>query len=809
MTSQYRCANQKRVKALIDHAELNGIEYLEVGADQRTLKLFLINALALPFTGAVVIVGGVRVRGAVVETVNGKERIAAEGDLRVTGVAAAGKVLTVTVNQPGDFSTYTLRLVAGPNDFTPPSGIDRQLAAVNFSFKVDCPSDFDCAPEDDCPPEKAEQPEFTYLAKDYASFRRLMLDRLSVVLPGWQERNAADVGVALVELLAYVGDHLSYMQDAAATEAYLATAHRRVSVRRHARLLDYPMHEGSNARAWVCFEYAGADLPLPAGTQLLTRGASDQTAVAPAALPRLLAQEQPAFFETLHDIVLQEARSRIRLHTWGDEQCCLPTGATRATLVAAPGLALAPGDLLVFEEVLSPTTTRKEDADPTHRHAVRLTSVQGGIQDRLKPDNPVDVLEVGWAEEDALPFPLCISSVAHDAPLADVSLACANVALADHGRRVVESGDGWSAPAAGPFSPRLRFGPLTQQGRVRLLATGKMALFDPDAPAAAALRWEMRDVRPALTLRAGGVEWTPQADLLGSDRFATEFVAEVGERDTTLRFGDDVLGLRPPPAAEFEAEYRTGNGAEGNVGAGAISRVVTAEGGLVRVWNPLPAVGGVEPESIEQVKQYAPTAFRTQERAVTPADYVELTQRRSDVQKAAAQLRWTGSWYTAFVTVDRRGGLPVDARFEDELRGYLGRYRMAGVDLEITPPTFVPLDIELEICVKPGHFRADVKAALLEAFSSGSLPGGRRGFFHQDNFTFGQPLFLSRLYAAALAVQGVDTVTAVRFQRYARPAENELEQSVLGVSDFEILRLDNDPNFPENGVIDFSVKGGL
>ena len=35
------------------------------------------------------------------------------------------------------------------------------------------------------------------------------------------------------------------------TEAYLDTARRRISVRRHVRLVDYPMHEGCNARAWV------------------------------------------------------------------------------------------------------------------------------------------------------------------------------------------------------------------------------------------------------------------------------------------------------------------------------------------------------------------------------------------------------------------------------------------------------------------------------------------------------------------------------------------------------------------------------
>ena len=57
--------------------------------------------------------------------------------------------------------------------------------------------------------------------------------------------------MTLVELLAYSADQLSYYQDAVATEAYLGTARRRASVRRHARLVDYAMHDGANARAWV------------------------------------------------------------------------------------------------------------------------------------------------------------------------------------------------------------------------------------------------------------------------------------------------------------------------------------------------------------------------------------------------------------------------------------------------------------------------------------------------------------------------------------------------------------------------------
>ena len=67
-------------------------------------------------------------------------------------------------------------------------------------------------------------------------------------MPDWTERHVPDLGVALVEVLAYTGDYLSYYQDAVATEAYLQTARNRVSVRRHARLTGYRLHEGCHAR---------------------------------------------------------------------------------------------------------------------------------------------------------------------------------------------------------------------------------------------------------------------------------------------------------------------------------------------------------------------------------------------------------------------------------------------------------------------------------------------------------------------------------------------------------------------------------
>jgi predicted phage baseplate assembly protein len=297
--------------------------------------------------------------------------------------------------------------------------------------------------------------------------------------------------------------------------------------------------------------------------------------------------------------------------------------------------------------------------------------------------------------------------------------------------------------------------------------------------------------------------------LLNSAANATEFVVEIDTDGAAyLRFGDDLLGKRPEAGTQFTGTYRVGNGVEGNVGAESLAHIVTGLTAISLVRNPLPAQGGVEPETIEDVRQRAPAAFRTQERAVTEADYAEVTQRDKRVQRAAATFRWTGSWHTVFLTVDRLGGLLVDDPFKISIRDFIERYRMAGYDLEVDAPRFVSLQIDMHVCVKPDYFRSDVKAALLETFSNQILTDGRRGVFHPDNFTFGQTVYLSPLITAAQAVDGVESVQVTVFQREGQDDVKPLQTGFLPMGRLEIARCDNDRNFAERGVFVLTMGGG-
>ena len=474
-----RRAHVRALQGKQGYPDLNGLDYVEVVNEngQTTLAAYFIGKLPTqlsvdrPSLGDYLrIEGGRRVRDIRIVDV----------DPHVEEDPELDDYLILYVDRPGDFSTYTLRLIGI-------EGIDPRYDHADFSFKVDCPGDLDCATTDTCPPPTLDEPDISYLAKDYASFRQLILDRLALVMPEWQERHVPDLGIALAEVLAYVGDHLSYYQDAVATEAYLDTARQRISVRRHARLVDYLMHEGCNARAWLCLSVSSATFDLDLQnvyfvTRLDATQSATQDILTDDELHQLPAGTAGTYevFEpvTRSTLTLREARNEIHFYTWGQRECCLPKGATSATLLdgwmigsgapdhatnkkqTAPqpptldidklprALQLKEGDVLIIEEVTGPKTGLPADADPAHRHAVRLTRVVPTVDALFTREEqvngttvhlPTPLLEVEWADEDALPFATCVSTMG-PAPdclyLDNVSVARGNVILVDHGRTV-------------------------------------------------------------------------------------------------------------------------------------------------------------------------------------------------------------------------------------------------------------------------------------------------------------------------------------------------------------------------------------
>jgi hypothetical protein len=815
----------------------NGLDYVEVGEDPTALHAYFLGKLPPELK---------------VDSPDLPRYLAIEGGDVITGIRIVDAdpvvdpnperddYLVLHIDREGDRSRYTLRLVGV-------EGIDPNYATAEFSFRIDCAGDLDCKPACDCAPPAFDEPRPNYLAKDYASLRQLILDRFALLMPGWQERHVPDLGITLVELLAYVGDYLSYYQDAVGTEAYLGTARQRISVRRHARLVDYRLHEGCNARAWVRVG-VDTDTPALAYSQLAfitpwREGLGDADRLV---RPEQLAGLPPSAFEwfeplvadATQTVVFRAAHTRISFYTWGRRSCCLPQGATSATLRdtwlddGTRALHLQPGDVLVFAEVKGARTGVAADADPSRRWAVRLTAVTAD-EDPLYPvqvgsgestqSRPVPVLEIAWAAADALPFALCLSAIGmapECAYLEDVSVAWGNIVLVDHGRSVPaeplgpvpasadpaccecegEPSDVLVRPA--PFRPVLAQSPLTHGEPVP----------DLQRPASESLAQDPRAALPALTVveDGSGAVWIAAIDLLASGPDDRRIVAEIDNNGIAhLRFGDGELGRQPDAGSLLAAHYRVGIGAAGNVGAEAISCIVisglTLDGVTFAPSNPLPAQGGTDPEAIEQARLFAPLAFRkVLRRAITADDYAAIAAQNPELQGAQAALVWTGSWYEADVALDPWRRDAADPQLVAEVEAALYRVRRMGHDVRVQPAVYVAIALGLAVCALPGYDRGHVKAALQQRFVG--VPGG---FFDSDQLTFGQSVYLSRIVATAMAVPGVMCVTVTEFHRYGQPTNQEIENGVLPLAAHEIAELANDPDHPERGFIAIDVEGGM
>jgi hypothetical protein len=575
-----------------------------------------------------------------------------------------------------------------------------------------------------------------YLAKDYDSFRSLLLDHLAASTSLSTSPDVASVESALVEVLAYVGDNLSYFQDAVATEAYLATARQRVSVRRHARLLDYRLNEGCSARVWACLETAADDVPVPRGTALLTRIKEVEAVRVPRGF-----EASTFVFETMHDVLLVRAHNRMALH----DPATPPRPGDTAAKLAGSLERLAAGDVLIFRHL------------PEGRaQAVRLISAEA----------KADWTEIAWQEEDAFPAAF---------PDGGSWTILGNVVLADHGQsfvaRLPEVPREGLAELSLPF-PDLSFGVPYQHAEAVLRSAAQTMEQDP------------RAAEPMLSLRetaafldeqaiAGRQAWTGARDLVHAAQFDRSFAVEPsGGPEATLRFGDGVHGRRLQPDWTYFAHYRSGRGARGNIGPGTLAHVVTADDRILGISNPLPGSGGADPETLAEARMLAPFASADLRRCVTADDYVSMTEAFPDVLAAVASRDWNPTGSVVSIAVRRTMDRAWDEAFAARLRSWLDPLRMIGDRLELSGPRYVRPDVAMELSLASGRAPTEVAAAVRDRLAG-------------LQFGFGERVDPARLAAAVREVPGVAAVQILRLSRDGSAAAASIE-----AAPDEIVRLD-------------------
>jgi hypothetical protein len=837
-----------RKSALCDQDALTGIDFIQVVEPQvqTVLRIFFMvepsallpvpmgsSSLAAP-PGAGSNAGPLQDEPSIAVTIRSTEtgeavRVEARGWRRVRAPAGIRLALEVEVAAPGDFSLHSLTIEDARVD---PFFNDRV-----FSFKQGCPSVFDCRVP--CDPDPAGGPDHPvdYLARDFHSFRRALLDFAAERYPGWSEPLEADQAVMLMEIMAALGDEFAYSQDRIARELALDSATQRRSRSALARLVDYAPDPGSAATA----ELAVA----------VRAGAGGAFADAGARIWALPEGRPPIPFSVRAAPPWHhEAWNEIPLHQPDSDVACLPEGATEAFLATAapiapqlpPGAAGAAEDFWIGRRAI---LRFRPATGPMRAFAITIRRVSR-LVDQLGPSGPVPLVRIGWDEPIPWPMPLAgshallniVTVVAGEMLIESFRIGSDEEVLARY--PLASAAEVAALPRAverqGPFDDRegargliLRYGlrgseslGLGWEGARDPLGIGSasaqtpmLALAErPTTPSGAATPWRFRrDLltaaadMPAFTLEEGmwrivASHQTPFGDFAFQDY--------AGDQGWTLRFGDGAFGRRPQPGAIFEAAYFTAPGAAANLAADTLTRLDPPPGAppgptfayAGAATNPLAIADGTDEEGAADIRINAPEAWRALPlRAVRPEDYQSIIERLGWVQRANATTAWTGSWQTDFVAADPLAGIGYTAEQRAALEDKVDCIRLATRDARLADPDYLDIDLEIDLCVAAGAYPGEVVPRVLRALAP-------PGFFAAANFTFGQPLRRSALESAIQAVPGVKGVEAISLRVRRAGDWERFADADLAVAPGQIVRMENDPLFPSRGSLRVTGHGG-
>jgi hypothetical protein len=817
-----------RIASLKAQDQVTGIDFINVDASQTILDIYFLRSvttLASPLPGTVdpsdILIYSTTEGLPAIEILPPLNWLVVDGQ----------DVLRVITNAPGDFTLYKLKIED--------ARIDPYYNDVSFSFKANCPSDLDCAPpEHECPPDEMVDFPVDYLARDFWSFRRALLDFASLRYPDWTDRLEADAGIMMAELMSAVGDEMAYYQDRVAREAYLETATQRRSVRRHARLVDYHLHDGLGAFVWLEITVGAGSHMIDAGETVYALSSGDA---------RIDFEIGYGLNETvaLKKYNVDAARNVLLPHLWDEDHTCLPVGTTSMYLEGHHAANLPFDDFAIDANTGKHTagkwvllkTSPATPAQPVRKQMVRLTTITDTIDPVLAP-GPITFIQ--WEQEHALQFEfdltvLTVSGNMLPATAGDTKQAYflvnktpaglsapALLAFTNLGGQEAIYREGHDNTAAPRFTlpgtqaeNLVYLGETTGSGKPEVVL--ERLFFDGTDWISAGEFWSykrsMVGVNSSMpedlhfTLDDGSWQRVVGYQRIGKEAEHRDYAFNNG---ATIRFGDGEFGKLPDDDSVFLVRYRLGGGKSSNVSFDSIKYFSSALPFSPTVTNPLPAVNGVDAETPVELRQVAAEAFRAVTyRAVRPEDYAEAAERLPFVQKAGAVFRWTGSWLTAFITADPKGKIALMPKESRELQNQMDRFRQAGREVYISEPEYANIDLEIEICVDASAYGAEVKERVMEALMGKKGLWPQEGYFSPDRFTFGTWLERSSLEAAIQEVPGVKAVEDIRFRRRGWFAWRTFKEYSYDPGKRVIIRIENDPLHPERGTLKLYTHGGL
>lgn len=233
--------------------------------------------------------------------------------------------------------------------------------------------------------------------------------------------------------------------------------------------------------------------------------------------------------------------------------------------------------------------------------------------------------------------------------------------------------------------------------------------------------------------------------------------------DNTVRinFGDGERGVIPEVADILTIRYIVNRAEDGKIGVDHLTSIdeplytMLGEYARLRCTNYQPSVGGSSPQSSREITLRAPGVIKAQGRAVTLDDFVNLAISVDGVKDAVAYDINTAPdlclHHEVKVVIIPESGV-VSEGLLSSVYNYLYQRMIPPTNLQVLAPSYVPIDIEINVKLASGLVEGGVEYHVREVVES---------YFEQRKESLGEKFYASELIPVVQSVSGVRYVISI------------------------------------------------